>query len=117
MDCSFDLVCYNKKCHRGDLPLGTEVKPFEAGACESNYAAQDNEKKFRCAILVYDSTKHTKLVNNEVVECEYYSDCYYANRFSNDKKMMLKLKRLKNADVHFQEKDIVLLQHLALKTV
>ena len=81
-DCSFGLVCYKQKCHNGDLALGTEVDPQDMEACATSYAAQDGDKKWRCAITVYDSAKHTTLVNNEVVECDFNSDCYYANRFS-----------------------------------
>lgn len=81
--CPFNLTCFKNKCSKlGTLAVGTEVDALDFAQCASGYVAEDKEKKIRCAYQVYDSTKHTTLVNNEVVECQPKTDCYYANRFS-----------------------------------
>lgn len=103
-DCSFGLVCYKQKCHNGDLTLGTEVDPQDMEACATSMAAQDAEKKWRCATTVYDSTKHTTLVNNEVVECDYNSDCYYAYRFSDATDKDVKVEKAEKCKCSFSGK-------------
>lgn len=103
-DCSFGLVCYKQKCHKGDLALGTEVDPQDMESCVTRMAAQDAEKKWRCAYTVYDSTKHTTLVNNEVVECDYSSDCYYAYRFSDATDKDVKIDKAEKCECSFSGK-------------
>lgn len=82
--CPFNLTCLKNKCSKlRTLAVGTELaSPLETSQCVTGYAANDKDNKLRCAHHVYDSTKHTTIVNNEVVECQPNSDCYYASRFS-----------------------------------
>lgn len=82
--CPFGLTCTKNKCTKvtRTVALGTEVAVEDIATCLSGFAAMDKDNKLRCANRVYDSTKHTTLVNNEAVECSPSSDCYYANRFS-----------------------------------
>ena len=82
--CPFNLTCLKNKCSKlRTIAVGTEIASLtEMVQCVTGYAANDKDNKLKCAHQVYDSTKHTTIVNNEVVECQPNEDCYYAGRFS-----------------------------------
>lgn len=90
MECGFKSACGTimegndkgkKKCMKmNSLKIGQEVDENEGILCETEINGKDTDNKYKCAEIVYDTTK--ELINNEVVECEYNSDCHYAYRFS-----------------------------------